>query len=310
MEVLFLDKNENFNSTISNEIVKNLLETNVSLYPDYNFHLATLSNLTSLDPAYILPTSGCTEAIRSSIDCFVDASTICLTRTNTYSYAIESLKHKTNRLSFYDEPDDMFSYFFGPKKFVPQFLYICNPNNPTGCFYSIEELTYILELCYKKDCYIFLDETYIDFIDADNTELVKTFPNLMIGRSFSKAWGCAGLRMGYILSNPRNIKMLDQFRLKASINSVGVQAVNFLVKNKHFVDEMIKNIKTNFEILSKFIIKNGGKVLNSNNTNFVYFKSHSNMFAKLNCKIRSLGNELYTACVPSEKHHITRFLSD
>ncbi|HPW58691.1 MAG TPA: aminotransferase class I/II-fold pyridoxal phosphate-dependent enzyme [Candidatus Rifleibacterium sp.] len=79
---------------------------------------------------------------------------------------------------------------------------LCNPNNPTGHLLSDEKILYVLNNTRKP---VLLDETYFEFSGITWVDRIKDFSNLLIVRSFSKSFSAAGLRFGYIVSQPQNI---------------------------------------------------------------------------------------------------------
>lgn len=80
---------------------------------------------------------------------------------------------------------------------------LCNPNNPTGHLLPEEKIRYIIE---HTDKPVLLDETYFEFSGATLAADLEKYPHLLIVRSFSKAFSAAGLRFGYLLSQPENIR--------------------------------------------------------------------------------------------------------
>jgi histidinol-phosphate aminotransferase len=77
-------------------------------------------------------------------------------------------------------------------------LFVCSPNNPTGNQFGEEEVKSVLE---SFPGLVVLDEAYVEFADFSLCRLVRNFDNLVVLRTFSKAFGMAGLRLGYILAN-------------------------------------------------------------------------------------------------------------
>lgn len=303
--LLYLDRNENSDSNLK-EFIKGSLSSCVAcLYPNYEQLTNILADVNGVQSDNIILTSGCTEAINIAIRTFVGGLNKTLIRNNTYPYAVDQILNNTNKCLFYVGKEGIVAH---KKEFIPNFIYLCNPNNPTGCVYTKNEIEQILRT--YSDSIVFLDETYVDFIEYNCSDLISKYSNLIIGRSFSKAWGCAGLRMGYIISNSKFVTYMDKQRLKASINSVGVQVVIELLKNSSFVKESIINIKSHYEIIKNFITHNGGKILSPNTTNFVYFESPQNLFANKNCIIRDYKNGTFSVAIPSNKNEITRFLID
>ncbi len=79
-------------------------------------------------------------------------------------------------------------------------VFICTPNNPSGNSFSRAEVEYLATETQKRNVYLFVDEAYIDFSrHASVIDLVSKYPNLIVGRTFSKAYALAGFRVGYAL---------------------------------------------------------------------------------------------------------------
>jgi len=92
-------------------------------------------------------------------------------------------------------------------------IWICNPNNPTGEIYSLKDIERILKL---TKAILIVDEAFFEFYDYKNENsairLINKYKNLIVLRTLSKAYGLAGLRMGYALSNPDIIEEIENYR--------------------------------------------------------------------------------------------------
>jgi len=86
-------------------------------------------------------------------------------------------------------------------------LILCNPNNPTGHLMPSEQIQRVLETANRL---VLIDETYFEFSKVTYKEWINKYPNLIITRSFSKAFSAAGLRFGYVISAADNIKQLKK----------------------------------------------------------------------------------------------------
>ena len=99
---------------------------------------------------------------------------------------------------------------------------IANPNNPTGTAWRTDELRAVLGRV-DADTLVVLDEAYHEFVTdpdvPDGIELLADHPNLVVLRTFSKAWGLAGLRIGYGMGSPTVIAALDAVRLPFSVSA-------------------------------------------------------------------------------------------
>lgn len=106
-------------------------------------------------------------------------------------------------------------------------LFFANPNNPTGTWFSTERLAWLLARV-PEDVLVIIDEAYIEFADAPGLE--STLPlrakhrNLVVARTFSKAYGLAGLRIGYAVADPDVVALLERNRESFNVNSLGLVA--------------------------------------------------------------------------------------
>ena len=117
-------------------------------------------------------------------------------------------------------------------------IFIANPNNPTGTFLSGEQL-----LAFLRDLpahiLVMLDEAYNEYLPQacryNSVDWLAEFPNLMISRTFSKAYGLASLRVGYALGHPDVIDMLNRVRQPFNVNSPAQAAAVAALEDMEFV---------------------------------------------------------------------------
>jgi histidinol-phosphate aminotransferase len=93
---------------------------------------------------------------------------------------------------------------------IPKLIFLCNPNNPTGDLLKRPALMELLEQTAEHSLVV-LDEAYIEFsIEDQATDLMAAYPNLVIMRTLSKAFGLAGIRCGFSLASPEIISILQK----------------------------------------------------------------------------------------------------
>lgn len=107
-------------------------------------------------------------------------------------------------------------------------IFIANPNNPTGTWLTEEELEAFLARV-PSNVIVVLDEAYVEYAaDApgyvETSRWLRTMPNLIVTRTFSKAYGLAGLRVGYALSHPDVADLLNRVRLPFNVSTVAQAA--------------------------------------------------------------------------------------
>ena len=107
-------------------------------------------------------------------------------------------------------------------------LIVCTPNNPTGTVLERSALERILETFHG---FVLLDEAYYEFCGQTGVELLERYPRLIITRTFSKAMGMAGLRVGYLLANPEIATQIAKAKLPYSVNQFSLAAAEVALEN-------------------------------------------------------------------------------
>jgi histidinol-phosphate aminotransferase len=111
-------------------------------------------------------------------------------------------------------------------------MILCSPNNPTGSTIDKNGLRRILAV-HKGFC--IFDQAYVEFGGYDAVPLLKEYPNLIITRTFSKAFAGAGLRLGYLVGNPAVVEEINKIKLPYNINFFVEHVAVMLVKNQSLV---------------------------------------------------------------------------
>ena len=116
-------------------------------------------------------------------------------------------------------------------------VFIANPNNPTGTFVPYDDVEAFLRAV--PGCIVVLDEAYNEYLPpelrVDTTKWLKKHPNLVITRTFSKAYGLAGLRVGYALANPAIADLMNRVRQPFNVNSIALSAAAAALDDMEFV---------------------------------------------------------------------------
>ncbi|WP_018410052.1 histidinol-phosphate transaminase [Methyloversatilis thermotolerans] len=117
-------------------------------------------------------------------------------------------------------------------------VFIANPNNPTGTFIEARPLERFVASV-PHDVLVVLDEAYSEYLPAslayDSARWLARYPNLLVSRTFSKAYGLAGLRVGYGLGQPDVIDLLNRVRQPFNVTSVGLAAAAAALADQDFV---------------------------------------------------------------------------
>lgn len=139
----------------------------------------------------------------------------------------------------------------------PHVLYMDRPHNPTGQALPLEDLKLIVDECRERGCWVIVDEAYGDYLPLAESAVRIDSPNCIVTRSFSKAWGLAGMRVGYgVIRDPELLQIFNMLQPPFSVSLPGIEAAlaaledaEFLKKTKKYVLEakeaVIKTLKRN-----------------------------------------------------------------
>lgn len=122
-------------------------------------------------------------------------------------------------------------------------IFVVNPNNPTGTIVDNEKLrSFCMEMAKKAT--VFADEAYIEFLDQHEkksmVDLVKQGHNVIVSRTFSKVYGLAGLRVGYLIGQPDTLKKMAEKQIWGNNNQAGLAAAKASLDDKDFVAMTLK----------------------------------------------------------------------
>lgn len=127
-------------------------------------------------------------------------------------------------------------------------IFLCSPNNPSGNAIREEEARKILE---SVNVVVFIDEAYADFSEKSTMELVNEYENLVVGRTFSKVFGLAGLRMGYAVVPEWLCREYMKVMTPFSVDVLSIAAGIAALKDKEHIKKTIETVKKGRVQLSK-----------------------------------------------------------
>lgn len=119
-------------------------------------------------------------------------------------------------------------------------IYLSNPDNLTGAAFSEAEIVFLL--AYAENALVVVDESYFEFSGRTVADLVRRFPNLIVVRSFSKAFGLASLRVGYILSDQGNLDFVNRLKITNNLSGLGRVAATAALEDIDFINQYINLI--------------------------------------------------------------------
>jgi histidinol-phosphate aminotransferase len=118
-------------------------------------------------------------------------------------------------------------------------IWLCNPNNPTGTYFSEDELINFMNKV-SKDTLVVYDEAYNEYVTTNDypknsIDLFRQFPNMLIMRTFSKIYGLASLRIGYTIAREEILTNIDKIRNPFNVNTMAQIAAKAALQDQDFV---------------------------------------------------------------------------
>lgn len=182
------------------------------------------------------------------------------------------------------DPDAVIAFC---KKQQPSLLIICNPNNPTGTFTGKKAMEKIIR---QMDCPVVMDEAYMDFAVEEGTmaeistlDLVNQVDNLLVLKTFSKAYGLANLRIGYGVGSPEVMQVLKKVLLPYTVNGFSLMAAETLFQLPGVLQGRVQAVIKGRKYLAENLQRLGFKVLPSA-TNFLLVQPQGAVLDNLGAK--------------------------
>ncbi len=220
------------------EIIRQFPPVRSALYPSgdsYGLRVA-LAQKFGKHPDQFLVGNGSCEVITSVIKAFCAPGDNIITADKTfavYEWVAEFSgidRHLVPLKNYAFDDEGLLTQVDGKTKIV----FICNPNNPTGTYWSREQLIRFLDRVDGR-CVVVLDEAYIEFVEPDDVPdglaLIDRYPNLVVFRTFSKMYGLAGLRIGYLAGSRQVVELIRRAYVVYSVNTLAQAAARAAIQN-------------------------------------------------------------------------------
>lgn len=270
---LRLDKNENtidFSKEIT-ELLKSQITPNfLSTYPEIGALYKKIALHSGCNEENIYITSGSDAAIKAVFEVFAQKGDKVALLDPTYAmYYVygEIFQTKLLKINFEEDlslnTENIFNLI---EKERPKLICLANPNAPTGTVISQEDIKRIADLCLKYDIIILIDEAYYPYYSHSSLPLISDYPNLVITRTFSKAFGLASCRLGFAVGQPEIIGYLHKVRPMYETNAFAAKFGELILDNYGIVEKNAEEVNRAKEYLEKEL----------SNLGLPFFKSYAN----------------------------------
>jgi hypothetical protein len=183
-------------------------------------------------------TNGSDDALALLVRTFLDASTTLIAPVPTYTHTMLFARASGARVVpfqpadvFRPDPDGLAALLRAER---PRMCYLVSPNNPTGTQYDADAIAYVARAC--PETLLVLDEAYIEFSGGSFVPRRAEHENVVVTRTFSKAWGLAGLRVGYLIASPAVLSAVRRLHNAKSVNVLGQVAAEAALGDRSWLD--------------------------------------------------------------------------
>ncbi|MCB0309865.1 MAG: histidinol-phosphate transaminase [Bdellovibrionales bacterium] len=222
--------------------------TDLNRYPDgSNTELrSAYARLLGVSTESVFAGNGSDEAIKLLIEGFcrpgIDQIFVLQPSYGMYQVAADICGVASERFPLDAKFEPPFDRMLEAKNSATKICFICSPNNPTGnCFMRCS----LEQLITNFGGLVVIDEAYIEFAREKSTvELIQSYPNLVVLRTLSKAWGLAGLRVGFAVADSAVISLLQRIKAPYNLNCISqtlaLEALRRVDETKRRVKDLIR----------------------------------------------------------------------
>ncbi len=248
--VLWLDKNENIDpqlAAVTARVMAEIDPTVIYSYPDSTLLYRKLGASLGVGAERLLLTAGSDGAIRAVFEAYVELGDAVVHTVPTFAmYSVYCQMYGARQVGLDYRPSDdgpcldASTIVAAIVRSRPKLVCLPNPDSPTGTVFPPDELRRIVEAASEVGALVLIDEAYFPFYDWTALSWTDEYPHLVVARTFAKAWGLAGLRIGYAIASPDVARLLHKVRPMYEVSTVAVAAVERMLD---FADEMRASVR-------------------------------------------------------------------
>jgi histidinol-phosphate aminotransferase len=246
---IWLDKNENLDPQLmllTHDLLTSLSPEVLATYPEAGELYRKLARWVGVTPDSLVLTPGSDGAIRLAFEAVVEHGEGVIHTVPTFAmYQVYSQMFGAQvREIHYVHTDD--GPWLNPAAILdvlpelkPKLLCLPNPDSPTGTVVEPAILREILTACEAAGTLLLVDEAYHPFHEASVASWTQSSHNLVVARTFAKAWGAAGMRIGYAVAHPQTIALLHKLRPMYEASTL---ATEFMCRMLDHTAEMMQSV--------------------------------------------------------------------
>ncbi len=247
-----LDFNENTSgcSQAALRAIRRLTPQQLAMYPEYGIKTASLAEMLGVRPDELLLTNGGDDALRVFFDVFGDPRGSILIIEPTfpmYRYYAEIYGMKIRTLRYGKGMEFPLAECLAALRKKPRILFIASPNNPTGTLIEPAAIRKILAATDRTA--VAIDEAYAEFSGVTMIPWIRRYPHLFIARTFSKASGLAGLRLGAVIAGRGSVALVRRAMPPFPVNVAALVAAEAALREGKTLRRYVRGTQQRREAL-------------------------------------------------------------
>jgi histidinol-phosphate aminotransferase len=261
-----LDFNENTSgcSPAVRKALAHLDAKAIAMYPEYTKGTRELARYFSVRPDELLLTNGGDDALRVFFDTFVEPDThilICEPTFPMYRYYAEIAGARVQVVRYGANMEFPFTEALAALKKRPSVFFVANPNNPTGTLIPKRAIATLLRAA--THTVVVLDEAYAEFSGETVVPWIRRYPHLFVARTFSKAAGLAGLRLGAVLGRRNSLALVSRAMPPYPVNIAALTAALAAIRERRTMARYIRDTLARRAWFALELEQSGARVFSS-----------------------------------------------
>jgi len=274
---IILDRNERVDSYSNSDFKKALNTFTINSFnatPDISLLYKEIAKIHKVDRSNVYITQGITECMSHIIFSTLKKNDEAIIMHPSYPMydillKLHNIKYKLWKFTskFELKVSDL-------KKIInkkTKVLFLVNPNMPIEFEFNEKLKNEIYKICKKNDILLVYDEAYHHFGSVSEVSKIKKYKNLIVMRTFSKAWGLSGIRLGYMVADKKLSEYISKCRTLVETNSLTYQVALWALKNK-IVKDHVRLVKQGSDYIINKFRSNGDEFHGGKKTNFILLK--------------------------------------